>query len=154
MAVVYKLSEDFYDDSFALIAIHTSLEDHVLVYGINRILQTSFKRNRVDFELNKNACFPWFEWSDEFQDKYWVLIANLSVKKQQQANMDLFQNETTFSVPRLIPEYKEVDYFLKIEGDESVDIEKTVKTLMKMPKLITAYALDTNKLKSKNNLIF
>lgn len=154
MAAVYKLSEDFYDDSFALIAIHTSLEDHVLVYGVNQILQTSFKRKKIDFELNKSGCFPWFEWSDEFQDKYWVLISNLSLKKQQQANMDLFQNETTFSIPRLIPEHKDVDYFLKIEEGESVDIEKIVKTLMKMPKVITAYTLDTNKLKSKNNLIF
>jgi hypothetical protein len=154
MAAVYKLNEDFYDDSFALIAIHSSLEDYTLVYGVNQMLQTSFKRSKNDFELTENSCFPWFEWSNEFQDTYWVLISNLSVKKEKQVNKDLFQNETTFSIPRLIPEHKDVDYFLKIEDDESIDIEKTVKTLMKMPKVITAYALETDKLKSKNNLIF
>lgn len=154
MAAVYKLNEDFYDDSFALIAIHSSLEDYALVYGINQMLQTSFKRSKSDFELTNNSCFPWFEWSDELQFTYWVLIANQSVKREKQVNKDLFQNETTFSIPRLIPEHKDVDYFLKIEDDESVDIEKTVKTLMKMPKVITAYTLDIDKLKSKNNLIF
>lgn len=154
MAAVYKLNEDFYDDSFALIAIHSTLEDYALVYGVNQILQTSFKRAKNDFELTENSCFPWFEWSNVFQDTYWVLISNLSVKKEKQVNKDLFQNETTFSIPRLIPEHKDVDYFLKIEDDESIDIEKTVKTLMKMPKVITAYALEIDKLKSKNNLIF
>lgn len=154
MAAVYKLNEDFHDDSFALIAIHTPLEDYAFVYGVNQILKSKFQRTKSDFELTQNSSFPCFEWSDELQDRYWVLIANLSAKKEKQENRDLFQNETTFSTSRLIPEHKDVDYFLKIEDEESVDIEKTVKRLMKMPKVITAYTLDANKLKSKNNLIF
>lgn len=154
MAAVYKLNEDFYDDSFALIAIHTSLEDYAFVYSVNQVLQTRFERSKCDFELSQNSIFPWFEWTDRLRDKYWVLIANLSSKKVKQVNQDLFHNETTFSISRLIPEHKDVDYFLKVEDDDSAAIEKTVKTLMNMPKVITAYALETNKLKSKNNLIF
>jgi hypothetical protein len=84
-----------------------------------------------------------------------VLVSNQSAKKESVTNNDLFQYETTYSTPRLIPELKEVDYFLKIEGDEdTMDSNKIIKTLLGNPKIMAAYEVDINKLKSRNNLIF
>lgn len=151
---VYKINEDFYDDSFLLIAIHSSLEDYTLVYHLNKTLKTNFKRSNTDFDLSENSSFPWFDWVDQFNDRYWVLVANQSTKQELQVNNDLFQNETTYSRPRLVPEYKDVDYFLKIEEEESLESDEIIKILTKMPKVITAYAVSTDKLKSKKNLIF
>jgi hypothetical protein len=154
MVAVYKISEDFYDDSFLLIAIHSSLEDYAIVYHLNQALKAKFKRSKKDFDLSKNSSFPWFDWVDQFHDRYWVLITNQSTKQELLVNNDLFQNETTYNRPRLIPEYKEVDYFLKIEEAEGLESDVIVKILTKMPKVITAYAVETDKLKSKKNLIF
>ncbi len=154
MAAVYKINEDFYDDSFLLIAIHSSLEDYAIVYHLNKTLKANFKRSNIDFDLKENSSFPWFDWVDQFHDRYWVLIANQSTKQELQVNNDLFQNETTYSRPRLVPEYKDVDYFLKIEEEEGLESDDIVKMLTKIPKVITAYTVSTDKLKSKKNLIF
>jgi hypothetical protein len=54
--------------------------------------------------------------------------------------------------PYLIPERKEVDYFLKMEGEEYG--LKVLAVLLSVPKVITAYRLETSKLKSKYNLIY
>ncbi len=154
MAAVHKINEDFYDDSFVLIAIHGTLEDYAMVYHLNKELKANFKRSNRDFDLSENSSFPWFEWEDKFHDRYWVLIANKSIKQELQINNDLFQNETTYSKPRLVPEYKDVDYFLKIEEDEGLQGDEIVKVLSKIPKVMIVYAVGTAKLKSKNNLIF
>lgn len=154
MAAVYKINEDFYDDSFLLIAIHSSLEDYAIVYHLNKTLKANFKRSNTDFDLSENSSFPWFDWEDQFHDRYWVLIANQSTKQELQVNNDLFQNETTYSRPRLVPEYKDVDYFLKIVEEEGLESDDIVKMLTKIPKVITAYTVSTDKLKSKKNLIF
>jgi len=154
MAAVYKINEDFYDDSYLLIAIHSTLEDHTLAYRLNQVLKANFKRARNDFDLAENSSFAWFEWLDEFHDRYWVLISNVSAKKELLVNTDLFQNETVYSTPRLIPEHKDVDYFLKIEEDQSTETEEIIKMLTDMPKVMTAYTVGTDKLKSRKNLIF
>jgi len=59
----------------------------------------------------------------------------------------------------LITEYREVDYFLKIEQDGSdserqAENENIISKLLAISKVITAYTVETQKLKSKNNLIF
>ena len=53
-----------------------------------------------------------------------------------------------------MPEYKDVDYFLKIEQDEITFEQDIVKSILTIPQIVTAYMVETNKLKSKNNLIF
>lgn len=154
MPAVYKINEDFYDDSFLLIAIHSVLEDYTIVYYLNQVLKANFRRSKKDFDLTENSSFPWFDWTDAFQDRYWVLVANQSTKQELLINNDLFQNETIYRRPRLVPEYKDVDYFLKIEEEEGLEGDEIVKILTKMPKIMTAYTVATDKLKSKKNLIF
>jgi hypothetical protein len=67
---------------------------------------------------------------------------------------NLFQDQPTLTKYHLVPEYRDVDYFLKIEHDE-LDVEDYIlKSVLTIPKVITAYLVDASKLKSKNNLIF
>lgn len=154
MAAIYKINEDFYDESFIVIALHTTLEDYALVYGLNDTIKARFVRARKNFNLAENKSFPFFEWDDQFHDMYWVLVSNHSSEQQQIPNNDLFQNEATYTKPRLIPEYKDVDYLLKIETDKEFDTSKLIKNILMLPRVMAAYEISTDKLKSKNNLIF
>jgi hypothetical protein len=55
----------------------------------------------------------------------------------------------------LLPEFKKVDYFLKIEHTENtMDVSKIKTILNTIDTIFTVYTVDTNQIKSKNNLIF
>lgn len=154
MAVVHKISGDFFEDSFTLIALHSSLEDYAMVYAINLRIKSVFKRAKTDLNLKGQTSFPIFEWQDGSTDRYWSLMANSSTVEERFEGLDLFQDEPSFTTVHLINEYKEVDYFIKIEHDDDLDEAALIRSLLKIPKLITAYIVDADNLKSKNNLIF
>ncbi|PCJ95327.1 MAG: hypothetical protein COA50_08945 [Flavobacteriaceae bacterium] len=154
MATVHKISGNFYEDSFALIALHSSMEDYALAYAINLTLNTSFRRAKEDLDISQNISFPIFEWQDEVNDRYYTLIANSSSKEESQSQDGFFQFEPSFTKYHLIPEFKEVDYLLKIEQDELHIEEGIIESILSIPRIITAYTLDIENLKSKNNLIF
>lgn len=154
MAATYKINDDLYDESYILIALHTTLEDYALVYGLNQSMKARFKRAKTNFNLAKNKSFAIFEWDDVFHDRYCVLVANHSSEQVVIPNNDLFQNETTYTKPKLIPEYKDVDYLLKIETEKKLEIDTLIKKILMLPRMMAAYEISTDKLKSKNNLIF
>lgn len=154
MVAMHKMSLDFYEDSFALIALHCSLEDFTLAYTINRHLKSSFKRRSKNLVFSDTASLPVFEWKDAMNDRYWTLVPN-SVQAEENTNdTGFFKNVPSFTKKHLIPEYKNVDYFMKLE-QEDLDSESAIlKAILAIPKIITAYTINTNTLKSKNNLIF
>ena len=70
---------------------------------------------------------------------------------------NLFSNETSevSTTIHLLPEFKKVDFFLKIDNsDEAVDFSEIQQQLNSIESIAAIYAVDTNKIKSKNNLIF
>ena len=154
MVAMHKMSLDFYEDSFALIAMHCSLEDFTLAYTLNKHLKCSFKRRNKNLIFSDTISLPVFEWKDIFNDRYWTLIANTSQSEESTTSTGFFKNEPSFKKQHLIPEYKNVDYFMKLE-QEDLDSESTIlKSILAIPKIITAYTINTDTLKSKNNLIF
>ena len=55
----------------------------------------------------------------------------------------------------LLPEFKNADYFLKIENnDGAMNVSKIQILLNTIDSVSTVYLVDTSKIKSKNNLIF
>ena len=154
MIAVHKINGDFCEDVFALIAVHSSLEDYAMVYTINQYLKSNFKRFSKDLDVSEHASFPYFEWKDNVNDAYWTLITNNRTKETYTQGNNLFNNEPSYTKHYLIPEYKEVDYFLKIEQDDTGNVAGIVKLLFSIPKVQTAYEVDPEKIKSKNNLIF
>lgn len=151
---VHKITDDFYKDSFTLVALHSSMEDFAIVYTINSCLKSKFQRSSEDLDLSEQVSFPIFEWKDDSTESYWTLISNKSQSQEKSAGNDLFENEPSFSKQYLLPEYKEVDYLLKIEHDDLTLEEDTLKQLLTISNIITAYILNADHLKSKNNLIF
>ncbi|MCM4150475.1 IPExxxVDY family protein [Arenibacter sp. N53] len=154
MAAIHKISEDFYEETFTLIALHSTIEDFMLVYALNFCLKTKLKRCVNDLEISQSGSFPIFEWRDEVNDRYFTLVSNNVVKEEELSIGNLFQDQPSFTKYHLVPEYRDVDYFLKIEHDEFDVEEKILKSVLTIPKVITAYLVDASKLKSKNNLIF
>jgi len=154
MTAVHKIMGDFYEDPFDLVAIHSSLEDYELVYFINIHLNSRFRRSEKDFELSIEVSFPIFEWIDEQNEVNWALITNNSTSENNAPRTDLFKEEIAYTAHRLVPERKEVDYFLKVEQSHLHLETDIVKPLLAIPKIVTAYQVDVNSLKSKSNLIF
>lgn len=154
MAATHRILDDFYEESFTLFALHSSLEDYAIAYSLNRRLKTRFKRWPKDLDIVQGISFPIFEWRDIVNDRYWTLISNKSRKKVKSGSEDLFINEPSYTTYYLIPEYKEVDYVIKIDGEPTEAETHLLESVADIPRMIAAYALDTNKLKSKKNLIF
>ena len=73
---------------------------------------------------------------------------------QHQATEDLFTNAALEKKQFLIPEHKGVDFFLKIEEQDFLNIKELVIKLKQLPVIVTAFTVDQSQLKSKNNLIF
>ncbi|WP_036380652.1 IPExxxVDY family protein [Muricauda sp. MAR_2010_75] len=154
MLTTHKISADFYDDSFKLIAIHSDLEDYAMTYAINSNCGLYLKRMAKDLHLDENLSFSVFDWDDEFNDIYWTLISNKCAVEEIVPSDGFFGDETSMRTNYLIGERKEVDYFLKVDAAEESAFTEKVKSINKISKVITAYPIDTETLKSKRNLIF
>lgn len=161
---VHKLHVDEFDEiDYHLIAIHTSLEDYRLAYYINQSLPIILKKNNCNIQIsNKDgeAQFTRFEYEDEKAGITWDLIQNkndIFLSSQQLANQGLFaESNSKFSTKTyFIPEFRKVDYFLKIEDDsDTVDILEITSQIKKIERISTVYSVDVENMKSKNNLIF
>ncbi len=154
MVALHKMSLDFYEDSFVLIALHCSLEDHSLAYLINSHLKCSFKRRKQNLIFSETISLPVFEWKDTVNDRYWTMIQNHIQLEERSNNVGFFKDTPSLTTTYLLPEYKNVDYFLKLEQEDLESEPMILKSLLAIPKIVTAYTIKTNTLKYKNNLIF
>lgn len=153
---VHKLLDDFDDNEFTLIAIHSHLEDYRLAYFINQHLGVQLQKTS-EVATTVHSSFSNYEWMDEQQDILWNLVANvtLSNKPNEQKAFSLFDEGGQLTKEYLIPEMKKVDYFLKIDAEEIyVELSKNIKKIQRIPNIITTYKVDTDQLKSRINLIF
>ncbi|WP_299673014.1 IPExxxVDY family protein [uncultured Tenacibaculum sp.] len=148
--------DDFSSTDYSLIGIHSPVEDYRLAYLLNLHLQLNLKRSDFDIDVTKDnidAFFSLYEFTHNATENSWYLISNYHKNKVAGNNLSLFSESQT--VTYLLPERKKVDYFLKLEGDfNSMTINKTIESINKIPQIVTSYSIDTNKLKSKESLIF
>ena len=160
MAIHKLFEDDFEEDNYTLIAIHCSTEDYRLAYLLNANLNLKLARKQEDLDYNyMEASFSIYEWDDEENFVTWNLVANTSKKEVQQIASagSLFSDQKgqrTIS-KYLIPEQKRVDYFVKISSENYLKSSKIiVSKINAIAEVITAYTVNPNQLKSKNNLIF
>lgn len=160
---VHKLHIDEFDEvDYQLIAIHTSLEDYRLAYFINQNLPIILRKSDCNIQIsNKNGetQFTRFIFEDEKAGISWDLIQNKNdmLLAPQGINQGLFaDSNSSFSTKGyLIPEFKKVDYFLKIDNcGGSIDAGKIATKINKIERISTVYTVDVESIKSKNNLIF
>jgi hypothetical protein len=160
---VHKLDFDDFDEiDYHLIAIHTSLEDYRLAYFINQKLPINLSRNKDEIQINikeGETNFSRFYYLDKKNVISWNLIQNKNevIQQKNENSQNLFSNinlEVSTKV-YLLPEFKKVDYFLKIENiDAEMNVPEIQLLLTTIKSISTAYIVEKNKIKSKNNLIF
>ena len=160
---IHKLNIDDFDEvDYEVIAIHTTLEDFRLAYLTNQKLELVLHKTEQGIHTNTTegeTCFSSFVFEDNKKHITWTLIQNksaitLSDKKNSQ---NLF-GDASFETSRkvyLLPEFKKVDYLLKIENiDATFDVAEITNALNSIDRITTVYNINFEQIKSKNNLIF
>jgi hypothetical protein len=146
---VYKLDlNDCDDDDYDLLGVHTTLECYHLAYFMN-------KNFNIQFERKENLDrFEFYEFDDEKNKMLWNIVSNKAVqeKRTKTTQNSLFRIDAE-EVIYLLPEHKKVDYLIKIT-DNTCDIQNMIDKMKTIPQIITTFAIDISKLKSKNNLNF
>ena len=158
---VRKLSlSDFDEIDYDLIAIHTSLDDYRLAYFLNQKLPILLSKSSEFLEFktsNGIAYFSKFSFVEKDTEEEWTLIENKDelLDIVYDIPVDLFsqKKEKITSNVYLLPEFKKVNYFLKIENTNLRLIE-ILSHLNSIHQIAAAYVVDVDNLKSKNNLIF
>lgn len=154
---IYEVNiNDFSNDDYTLIGIHTTLNDYRLAYLLNKHLQVNFRRANYDldfFQKNVESSYIVYEYINTKLDQDWFLISNVFKYTLETESISLFGQSDSTSF--LIPEKKKVDFFLKIEGEFDYDfIVKLIEKTNQIPQIITSYEIEVNSLKSKDFLIF
>lgn len=154
------LGDDF-EDPFELIGIHCSEESYKLAYFLNRHTELRFKRSRQDIDIqvgDRVYLHAVFTFEDRENDFRCFLVEN---KSYVQANPEaLCEHKTslfseTLRAHYLLSEFKKIDYFIKIESDLGhPSLTALLSDINAIRQIVSAYIIDTAKLKSKHNLIF
>lgn len=160
---IHKLDLGEFDEiDYHLIAIHTSLEDYRLAYFINQKMGLNLSKNKNEIQITikeGETKFSRFFYDEKKNGVFWNLIQNKNevIQQKKESSQNLFSNikmEVSTKV-YLLPEFKKVDYFLKIENlEETMDLTQIQILLNTIENISTVYTVETNKIKSKNNLIF
>jgi len=153
---------DFDEIDYQLIAIHSPLEDYRLAYYINQNLPINLSKSSCNIQISTKegeSEFSRFIFEDKKKDISWNLIQNINdvFILTQTSNQGLFaESNNKFSTKiYFIPEFKKVNYFLKIEnGEVPIEVETITNCIKKIDRVSTVYAVEVEKIKSKNNLIF
>lgn len=158
MALHKLVVDDFYDDTYKLIAIHCGLEDYRLAYLLNQSLNLRLQRKSEDLDMGYlKSYYSIFEWDNASQYVVWNLVSNVCKKEEDSLySTGLFQtNEKVIKTFNLVPEYKKVDYFIKISDEiQNVNEKLILNKLQNIPQIITSYSVNPSELKSKDHLIF
>jgi len=162
MALHKLVLEDDFSNEFSLIAIHCSEEAYKMAYMLNKHVPLRLVRKPLDIDFSNNGLvvtFPIFEYEDEMTYNTYNLVSNKSkslfAKVHSSGGLfDEITSEKTITT-FLLNEFKKVDYFLKIHSDyEKVPTRSLISAINEIEQVISAYSIDTEKIKSKHNLIF
>ena len=153
--------DDVFEQPFKLIAIHSSVEEYKLAFLLNKHLGLRLSRasQDVDFRIrNLKVLFALYQFEDIQKYCKYFLVSNFSKGETalDKESRGLFRDEQfSFEKMYFLPEFKKVDFFLKIEEESNPVSEKLLLNKIKeIPQVSTAYGIDFHQIKSKENLIF
>jgi hypothetical protein len=130
-----------YDYDFALIGICSHEKDYRICWALN---------NKLGFELKKTEEL---EIKEKKLDEPSMFSMYVYESPEQYIGYYVIANRSENGL--LVPEHKQVDYFLMVKGavtDEQVGA--LIRQLREVNLVLTAYEIDPNQLKSKQNLLF
>lgn len=149
------------EEGFKLIAIYSNVEEYRMAYLLNKNLKLGLKRERQDIDFNHQsiqALYARYNYKDPKNFRNFNLVANKfkgQPKKILSSGSLFVEEEVTPLEVNLIPEYKKVNFFLKIEEDlPEQELNKQINIISRIPQVIAVHKIDVDQLKSKQNLIF
>lgn len=156
------LLDDELQEDFSVVAIHCSGEAYKMAYLLNKHVGLRLQRKTVDLDYSNDGLevtFPIFEYENELKYMSYHLVANKckSISAQLQSSGGLFDEQQDDKIvwTYVLPEFKNVDFILKIESDvEKAPIRNLVSDINEIREVISAYSLDYETIRSKTNLIF
>jgi len=144
MAKKLKLHiEDKYDykDEYKTIGICSPLKDYRICWNLNKKLDFQLKKIKgIKFEFDekiKNVLFSLYYHKEEEDFITYYLISNHRLNKI------------------LIPEQRQLDYFLIIKGPiNTFKIQSIIKKIKQINNVLTAYDIDMSLVKKANDILF
>ena len=127
-----------YDYDFTLIGVSCHSRDYKFCWLINSFLDLNFTRqDSIQLKTrNITSEFANYTYTDDNSRLAYTLLINRGTQGF------------------LLPEQKQADYLIKIEGGLSHTEEaEIIKNIKKIDVVLTAFIIDVNSLKSKQNLI-
>lgn len=123
-----------FEYDFDLIAISCHLSDYRVCWLINKMLDLSLHRVEHD--------------KDSFH-KDFVVFSDKCADSRTEIHLMVNQGHESW----LIPEKKQANYLLILNDNARWSVPKLIKDLRDQPGVLTAFEIDPNELKSKDNLI-
>ncbi|MBS9768391.1 MAG: IPExxxVDY family protein [Flavobacteriaceae bacterium] len=138
----------FFEDEidFSLIGIYSVEKAYRLAFLLNKWTRTYLVKSKEKY------LFEMFEYEDELHFRSFYLIKN-KFFLEKKMSVGLFE-EKIIETNYLIPEKKEIDYFIKIHDCESFFLTKFLEQIKSIEEVQMAHIIDAENLKSKQNLIF
>lgn len=135
---VLKFDDEEFD--FILIGMASSYRDFRVCREVNKALSITLVRSDdytiTDAKRGQELAFPFFSYQSDAEDQY-CIIGNRS------------------ELGILIPERKQIDFFLVVKPGATPINVHDLTTELKNSKLIQAvFAIDVHELRSKQNLLF
>jgi hypothetical protein len=146
-----NVSNDFY-----IFAINSSAQASLLAFQLNSNLEILLYKNEKDITVAlKDFSFNYnnYIYEDEKQHLNWQLIKNTSSTSVSVQKNGIFSE--TNMVHYILPEMKNINYFLKITNiDNHKELVSIHNKLKNTPTISGVYLLDNQKIKSINNINF
>ena len=155
-----------YDYEFLLIGISSHEKDYRICWALNKKLGIDLvKQNSLEIKGKKQTTpsyFSFFLFEKEEDFLEYSVIANFSENKALASNNNtLFAKEDKTTDHHhsenelLLPEQKQMNYFLIIRGEvDDGEADELVRKIKELEMVQTAIRIDVTQLKSKQNLIF
>lgn len=133
-----------FDFEYDLIGIISDVKEYKVAWLVNKVMELQLEKHE-DLEF----LMP---------GKKKLLISNFS-EEREHCTVRLLRNkayvDNGISKPFLLPEMKNYDYFIQIDGEYSLmSVDELKIELRKYPMIQYADRIDVNTLKSKENLVY
>lgn len=151
---IFCLEDDLLEESYTLIGLRTNLVSYKLVYQINAATHLLFCRQKKGIDLGGQQKVPLYAFEDQKHQCYWQLFPNQYMRNQNIPTNDLFGKEFHWVRSYMIPEHKQLDYFIKVDAEAIILLQESTEIIKNLPGIVTAYKIETNDLKSINHLMF
>jgi hypothetical protein len=128
------------DYDYDMVGICSHHNDYRIVWGLNELLDIQLIKSEENFKISNVKGIlsehPFYEYIDE--ENY----------------MSIFLLKNKYLGKYLIPEKKQIDYFIFLLNNSCYSIEKFMEQIKQLPTIMAAFSFDPTELSSTENIVF